>query len=254
MSDLYFQIDKSHFEDVLDQFRKEMQKDINEAVGQLAKMTEMKILELAENGLHTTFDIYKANLSSSSPSSGVYVITLDQKAMWIEEGLPPDFDLKEGLLKKAKPNEKTGYRSVVVPFKHNKGPSKNTPKAQDLVDQVKRVLRQENIPFKKIEKNANGSPRLGLLHKIDIDSKKPTAKASTPALHGLRIYQNQDEKGKVTKGIYTFRTATDSPAGKDKFKHPGLEAKLFMDKAFEWAMETFDRDILPELLKKWGAK
>jgi len=253
MSDLYFQIDKSHFEDVLEQFRKEMQKDINEAVGQLAKMTEVKILELAENGLHTTFDVYKANLSSSNPSDGVYVITLDQKAMWIEEGLPPDFDLKDGLLKNAKVS-KAGYRYAVVPFKHNKGPSKNTPKAQDLVNQVKKVLRQENIPFKQIEKNANGSPRLGLLHKIDIDSKKPTAKASTPALQGLRIYQNQDEKGKVTKGIYTFRTATDSPAGKDKFKHPGLEAKLFMDQAYTWMLSAWENEILPELLKKWGAK
>ena len=274
MSDLFFQIDKSHFEDVLDQFRKEMQKDINEAVGELAKITEMKILELAENGLHTTFDVYKANLTSNSPSAGVYVITLDQKAMWIEEGLPPDFDLKDGLLKNAKVS-KAGYRYAVVPFKHNKESGQNTPKAQDLVDQVKSVLRQESIPFRKIEKNANGSPRLGNLHNIDIDSKKPTAKASTPALQSLRIYQNEiDENGKiikkgetgkvakkdkngnniVVKGIYTFRTATDSPVGKDKFKHPGLEAKLFMDKAFDYAMEKFDRDILPELLKKWGAK
>lgn len=253
MSDLYFQIDKSHFEDVLEQFRKEMQKDLNEAVGKLAEMTEIKILELAENGLHTTFDVYKANLTSRQASAGVYVITLDQKAMWIEEGLPPDFDMKEGLLKNAKVS-KDGHRYAVVPFKHNKNPSQNTPKAQDLVDQVKSVLRQESIPFRKIEKNPNGSPRLGLLHKIDIDSKKPTARASTPALQGVRIYQTQDAKGKVSKGIYTFRTVSDGPAGKDKFIHPGLDAKLFMDKAFEWAMNIWKNELEPELLRKWGAK
>lgn len=253
MNDLYFQIDANKFQDVLEEFRKDLQKDLNKSIQHLTDMTFEKTLEFAEKGLHSTFSIYKANLTSKKVENGVYVISLDQKALWIEEGLPENFDMKPGLLKDAK-TSKEGHRYAVVPFLHNKRPSENTPKAQDLVDQIKKVLRQENIPFQKIEKDKNGSPRLGLLHKIDIDSDKPTAKASTPALKGLRIYQNKDEKGKVSRGIYTFRTVTDGPKGANKFFHPGLDAKLFMDKALEWAEQTFERELLPELLKKWGSK
>lgn len=253
MSDLIFQIDKKHFDDVVEQFRKDLQKDLNEAVKNLADMTLEKTLEFASEGLHTTFSIYKDALSSKRIEAGVYVISLDQKALWIEEGLPENFDMKPGLLKDAKVS-KEGNRYAVVSFQHNKRPSEQGPQAKELVSQIKRVLRQESIPYAKIEKDSNGSPRIGLLHKIDIDSDKPTAKASTPALQGLRIYQNKDEKGKVSRSIMTFRTVTDGPSGKDKFIHPGLEAKKFMDKALTWAEEIFDREILPELLKKWGAK
>lgn len=253
MSDLSFKVNSDDFKGVLEEFRKQLQRELNQAVEHLADMTFEKTLELAGNKLHSTFSIYKDNLSSRKEGAGVYIVSLDQKAMWIEEGLPPNFDLKPGLLKNGK-TSKNGHRYAIVPFKHNKGPSKQTPKAQELTDQIKKVLKQENIPFAKIEKDAYGSPKIGLLHKIDIESDKPTAKASTGALQGLRIYQNKDAKGKVSRGIYTFRTVTDGPNSADKWIHPGLDAKLFMDQAFDWAMKTFDTEILPQLLSKWGNK
>jgi hypothetical protein len=251
MADLLFKMDTSAFESVLDEFKKDLQQELDQAVGNLSEMVLNKTLELAQGGLHTTFHIYKENLSSRKEGTGVYVISLDQKALWLEEGLEENFDMKPGLLKDAK-TSKEGHKYAVVPFKHDTRPSQTTPKAQDLIDQVKRVLKQENIPFKKIETHPNGSPRLGLLHKIDIDSAKPTAKASTPALQGLRIYQKQDTKGKVSRGIFTFRTVTDGPKSADKWMHPGFDAKKFMDTAFDWGVETFEREIMPELLKKWG--
>jgi hypothetical protein len=159
MSNLYFQVDASMFENVLEEFRNDLQKDLNEAIKHLTDITLEKTLEFAEQGLKTTFEVYKDNLSSRQESAGVYIISLKQKALWIEEGLPPEFDLKPGILngKNAKMNAE-GHKYAVVPFKHNKGPSQNTPKAQELVDQVKSVLRQENISFGQIEKHANGSP------------------------------------------------------------------------------------------------
>lgn len=259
MSDLYFKIDEKLFQDVMESCRKDLQDELNEGIRHLTDMTFEKTLELASEGLHTTFDVYKDNLSSRKESAGVYIISLDQKALWIEEGLPENFDLKDGLLNSPKAKTSAdGHKYMTVPFKHNKGPSKNTPKAQGLVDQIKKVLRQEKISF-GMEKNKDGSYKIGsgkngLLHKIDIDSAKPTAKASTPALQGLRIYQKRDEEGKMVRGIYTFRTVTDGPGSEGKFIHPGLDAKKFMDKALEWAEKTFDKEILPELLKKWGTK
>lgn len=265
-SNLIFNVDSKEFEDVAHQFRKDLQKELNEAVKNLADMTLEKTLEFAQEGLRTTFSIYKENLTSRSESGGIYIVALDQKALWIEEGLPADFDMKPGLLKNGKVSKKTGHRYAVVPFKHDKGPSQNTPKAQDLVNQVKGVLKEMGVPFGKIEKHANGSPRLGLLHKVDIDVTRPETKGTQNALQGLRVYQKQEKdaqgnvkrnrKGEavVSKSIMTFRTVTDGPAGSGKFIHPGMEAKKYMDKAFDWAMEKFDREILPELLKKWGEK
>ena len=251
MADLLFKIDENDFKDVLEEFKKDVIKEVNESVGALSEMVFAKTLEFAQAGLHTTFHIYKDGLTTYKEGNGVFVINLDSKALWIEDGLPENFDMKPGLLKNAK-TSKSGHRYAVVPFKHDTKPSQNTPKAQGLIDQVKRVLKQENIPFKKIELDKNGSPRIGLLHKIDIDSAKPSAKASTPALQGLRIYQNKDQSGKVSRGIFTFRTVTDGPAGDGKWIHPGLEAKLFMDKAFEWGVGIWDTQIMPELLKKWS--
>lgn len=251
MPNLLFNINIDDFEGVMEEFKKDLQVELNQAVERLADMTLEKTLEFAGEKLHTTLHIYKDNLSSRKEGTGVYIVSLDQKALFLEEGLPNNFDMKPGLLKNAK-TSKAGNRYAVVPFSHDTKPSQTGPKAQDLIDQVKKVLKQENIPFKKIELDKNGSPRLGLLHKIDIDSAKPTAKASTPALQGLRIYQNKDEKGKVSRGIFTFRTVTDGPKGVDKFIHPGLEANQFMDKAFAWAMDTFDKEIMPELTKKWS--
>jgi hypothetical protein len=223
----------------------------------MADTAHAKILELVDDpssGLKTTNHIYKENLGDPKKESfGVYSITLNEKAVWLEEGSKDPYDLKPGLLAgKSGKTSKDGHRYAIVPFSHNTKPSQTTPKAQALINQVKKVLKQENIPFSKIEKHENGSPRLGLLHKIDIDSDKPTAKASAGALQGLRIYQNKDAKGKVSRGIFTFRTVTDGPASEGKWIHPPTVAHLFMDKAFDFTVEQFDREIMPELLKKWS--
>lgn len=248
MPDLNFKIDSKDFEHVFDKFRKDLQRELNESVQHLASMTFEKTLELAGAKLHSTFHIYKDALSSRKEGNSIYIVSLDQKALWIEEGIPSDFDMKPGLLKKGK-TAKDGKKYRIVPFSHNTRPSQQTQKAKDLTSQIKKILRAENIPFAKIEKNADGSPKMGLLHKIDIKSAPPTAKASHGALEGLRIYQTKSETGNVSRGIFTFRTVKE---GVDKFIHPGLDAQKFMDQSFDWAMKTWDSEILPELMKKWG--
>lgn len=141
-------------------------------------------------------------------------------------------------------------RYKVIPFDHGKSPSMNTPKAQEIVDQIKRELRAVNVPFKKIEYNADGSPRLGKLHTFNFPSERPSRAASHPALSGLSIYQRKLQSGKVKRDIMTFRVVSSKHAG-SKWMHPGLEAQNLMDEAFEWAMKTWDNEILPAIMEKF---
>jgi hypothetical protein len=262
MSDLNFKINSNDFANVLDEFKTQLQRELNQSVRQLAKITYEKTLEIAGQKLKNTLDFYKDNLSMKNDGPSITVITLDEKAVGLEDGTER-FDMKPGLLAGKSGKDGKNGRYAIVPFKHNSKPSQQTQKAQDLTNQIKKVLRQENIPYAKIEKDSNGSPKIGLLHKIDIDSDKPTPKASHPALHGLRIYQNEvkdangnnvkDKQGnnKIERGILTFRTVKE---GQDKWMHPGFRKIGAMDEAFQFAMEQWDSQILPELMKKWGGK
>jgi hypothetical protein len=59
------------------------------------------------------------------------------------------------------------------------------------------------------------------------------------------------DTGKVRRDIMTFRTVSSNPALADKWKHPGLAAKKFLDRSAEWAMDTWEKEILPTILDKW---
>lgn len=144
-----------------------------------------------------------------------------------------------------------GKRYAVIPFKHNKKPTDQTPKAQDLSNQIKGFLRKEKIPYQKLEFNADGSPKLGLLHKFDLDSAKPSAKAKDPALKGLAIYQRMNEKGKVVKDIMTFRVITEDHKAEGKWHHPGSKGVFIIDAAYDWALREWDSTILPSILEKY---
>src|SRR5665213_1885129 len=99
------------------EFAKEVENDINKAVENLATLTRAQIafeVSRGEDKLGTTAKIYMDNLSDATESSaGVWVITLDKPALWIEEGMTAH-DMKPDLLK-GKP-----YR--VIPFKYNTKP------------------------------------------------------------------------------------------------------------------------------------
>jgi hypothetical protein len=222
----------------------EVKQEIEAAVENLATLTHAKIKELADEKLHSTHKTYMDSLEGPEEiSPGVFVITLHQDALFIEEGLKNNFDMKPGLL--------DGKKYRIIPFEHTKGPSQSTPKAQMIVDKLKSELKRAKIPYKKIEKTADGSPRVGLLHKINLPSQKPSPVASHEALHGVRIYQTLNKNGKARRSIFTFRTVSAGPASDGKWIHPGLEKKQFFEKALEWAEKEFETVILPEILNKW---
>jgi len=242
-------IDAASLAKEFEELASEVEKDIKDSMVNLSTIAHAKIVELASKNLHSTREIFLDNLSSPEQiADGIWVISLDQKALFIEEGLPASFDMKPGLLKNGEVSKK-GYKYKVIPFEHGAAPSQMTESAKDIVNKLRVELKKKKIPFKKIEYGADGKPRLGKLHSLNLPSDIP-GKGNTPSLQRVSVYQSA-KNGNVRRDIMTFRTVSNNPESGDKWIHPGLEAQKIMDKAADWAEQTFYDQILPEILDKW---
>lgn len=233
------------FGDIKEQIKEKVEKGVQS----LAAMTHAKVAEMAQGELHSTRHIYMDALGFEQIAPNVWAVSLDaQKAGWIENGRKsgPMFD---DLLRKNAKVSKEGNRYKAIPFEHSKPPSQMTGEAQLLVTRIKSALKKEGIPFKKIEKDASGNPRLGKLHTLNIKSAPPTSRSTSPALFGVNIYQHKTSKGNVRRDIMTFRVISDKQRGTGKWEHPGTEPKNFFEKAYNWATRTWETEILPAILK-----
>ena len=231
-------------------FKLEVEKDIRKAVGDLAAITHAKVSENAQGELKSSRKIYMDNLGYEEVASGIWVVHLGEPALWIEEGIEPNKDMKPDLLKNAKTSKTRGTRYKIIPFQYGKAPSQNTPYTQGVISQIKQKLRKEKVPFKKIEYNKDGSPRTGKLHEFDFGGERP-GRGNTPVMKGLSIYQSV-VGGRVRRDILTFRTVSSGPGSQGKWIHPGFRGKKYMDAAAEWAMNEWESKILPEIMQKWG--
>jgi len=247
------------------EFAKDIEDEMNKSMKNLATLAHAQIKLEASRGedkLKTTLSMYLEALSEPQETApGLYVITLDEKALFIEEGMTAH-DMKPDLLQ--------GRKYRVIPFKYNTKPTDTAPDTQLLISAIQNKLKSEKIPYSKIEYNPDGSPKLGKLHDLkwgvnlrdqskdgrmsgNIGAKVP-GKGNTPRLQGLSIYQKLDQTGNVRRDILTFRTVSAGPAGDGKWMHPGLAAKKYMDKAMEEATRMWEEKILPGILEKWNGK
>lgn len=277
MAGLKINIDAAAIAAQFKEFAVEVEQSIQEGVKALAAQTHAHVLEEAAQKLKTSHKTFRENLGFEEVSPGVWVVSIDEKAMWIEEGIEPGKDMKPDLLKNARAGKNGRYQ--VIPFDPKKNPGSGVsdpstmswPKQnQTIINQqlklgLKEINKQgraeakknggkwENISLTKIEKDANGSPRVGKLHEFDIPSIFPTDKAKHPALKGLTIYQNKDEKGNIRRDVLTFRTVSDNSPS-DSWRHPGYQGQKFLDEAEQWAMNEWENKILPDILKSFGGK
>lgn len=182
-----------------------------------------------------------------------YDITLDASAKWIEEGIPSGFDMVPGLLASSKAKTGTNGRYLVVPFNLSQKP--NTATKAHLQNVLKKELRQRHIPFRKLETDADGRPKTGKLHGMDIEAPpRPDGKimASTPDnisyLKGVGIFQTPNKKGKIERKATTFRTVTESHSGQ-KWIHPGLKGFNGLSDAAQYGKQRME-----ELLREFWEK
>lgn len=251
MSNLKIKIDTASIAAQFKALALEVEQDLNKGIANLAAITHAKVAEMAGDELKSSRKTLTDNLGFEEISPGVWVVSIDEEALWIEEGIEANHDMKPDLLKGATKTSKDGYKYRSISFDHGKAPSQMTGAAQMIVQRIKSNLKKEGVPFKKIEKNPNGSPRTGKLHTFDWGGSRP-GKGNTPELKGVSIYQTVTKSGNVRRDILTFRTVSGGPKSAGKWLHPGFQAKKFLDRAADWAMKEWEDKILPEVLAKYG--
>lgn len=252
---LKFNIDAGKIAEQFKEFALEVERDLQKAVANLAAITDAKIKEMASQELKTSRQTFIDSLGFEEISPGVWVISVDESGLWVEEGITANMDLKPGLLAKNAKTSKSGNKYKVIPFDYGKNPSQVTPSAQIIVAHLRDSLKKEKVSFKKIERNADGSPKIGKLHEFNFGNPGGRmggpGKGNTPALKGLSIYQHMTAAGGVKRSIMTFRTVSSGPASSGKWIHPGEEGKKFMDRAMVFCMDIWEKQILPEIFEKY---
>jgi hypothetical protein len=202
--------------------------------------------------------------------------------MYIEDGLESGFDMLPGLLASDKAKQGKNGKYLVVPFKHNKKSTQQTSMQKTLAKAILNEMGKRGISSKTIERNPDGSPKLGMLHSFTTQPKgdfggpaqksqvippsqgpqgqhyqtKPRGQGQEgpggrPYSWGVRVYQRQKQDGGVEKNVVTFRTASEKASGR-AWIHPGLAALNSIEDAYRWSEHEFETKILPELLKKFG--
>jgi len=245
----------------LKEFAAEVQRDVHRAVKELASNAEAHVaLQAGEELSSPVFKKFIEHLDLTDVSPGIWVISIDEKALWIEEGIEPGMDMKKGLLgsSKAKTSAKTGYKYMVVPFDQGKARGDASGYEFNLRERVRYELRRRKIPFKKLE-NYLAGPNKGQpivsekpLHTLNVGPQEYPGKASTPVLDRVNIYQRMGKNGKVRRDITTFRTVSGDPKYADKWIHPGRKANKFLEEALEWAQKEWETEFLPKIVEKWG--
>lgn len=216
------------------------------------------IKQKAQTSLHLSKQLYMESLEDPHKvKAGYWEIELEEKAEWIEVGIPKNFDMLPGLLKS--PNaktSKTGQRYIIIPFDHSKLGAAKTSKQFALQAQLKSAMKKMNIPFRKVETTPSGTPKTGLIHKFDVMTKpqhrKHSKKDRQPVGHplvskpegrsylqGVRVYQKSNDKGKIEKTNMTFRVAHESHKGK-KWIHPGLTGLGAFEEARQFAEDNWE--------------
>jgi len=254
MSDgnLKFEIDIESLTATLQkEVKAEAQKMIEESVKAASAMTYAKAQELAGEKLGTRLDKYRKALHYREINQGLWVVELDESALWIEEGKKQGSMVDDLLRHNPKINKK-GRRYKAIPFDQGDGArAEGNDKLTSILTMLKTELKSRGVPYKKIEKDETGNAKLGRLHSFNIESPKPTKMASTPALYGVTIYQSKTARGRVKRDIMTFRIVTDEAKREGKWLHPGLEGVNIFETVYEWVNLQWEREILPSLLEKF---
>jgi hypothetical protein len=247
-----------------------VRKEGESLVANLAAQTHAKAIELASERLHTRRQMFVDALSMYQEEN-VWVISLDAKARWIDDGMPRHSMLDSLLSSPKAKRSRDGSTYIVVPFDHSpgSGPSNKTPAQMDLVNVVKAEMKSRKIPWAKIEKDDQGRPRLGRLHSFDITDKPlkthvgpgqgrgevgqvrqgPT---KIPFLAGVSVYQRLGDDGKVKRSVMTFRVASSKHREQGRWIAPAMDGVNILESVHDWALKTVEDEILPELLARFG--
>ncbi len=269
---LYVDINLDALHD-LTKIQEASERAVNDASRDLSAMLHAKVVELANQKLHSRREMFIDNLSWFQVSQNVYVVQLAATARWIDDGRPAS-SMLDSLLNSPKAKQGKNGKYIVVPFEHGpgKGPTNSTPAQQDLVSTLKAEMKKRGVPFGKTERGQDGKPLLGKLHGFKFDMNTPVktqegpgqgwgaigqprqGPTGIPFLQGVNVYQNmaKDKQGKnyVKRSVMTFRVASEAHRSQGRWEHPGLPAMNIFEDAMKWAQDTWDKEMAPMIMDK----
>ncbi len=237
-----------------------MRDAVKAGVETLALQTYTHVQQEVKDKLHSRREMFEKELKMTQEQDGLWSIVVPQKVLWIEEGLDPygpEEMLKGG---KGVKTSKDGNQYKIIPFQHNKGPTEQTPFANSVTDMLKNNLKKMGVNYQKLDTSPDGKPKIGKRVKLDLGGPKRPHWTS-PILDGVTIFQNMrkgpdgktlmNSKGtpKVFRDIMTFRVVSSKHIGTGKWDNPGVEGKEFLDEAYQWALDHWENEILPSIIK-----
>lgn len=219
------------------EFKKEIENDIMNATAVLAKMVRTGISERVEAELKSTRKLYMDNLSEPvEVEPGVWVITLNKEAVFLEDG--GKAGPMTGLLNSPKAKEGKNGKYIAIPIGFSGAPSTMTPSTQQVSLAIRAELKKRKIGYTKIEFDEKGAPKLGMLHKFTTEGEKIKPHHKHSPMEGVTVSQRMGENGQVERSVQIFRTMT----AENIWQHPGT------------APHNFFEDALEEGIKKWNAE
>ena len=245
---------------------------LEQAASELTTKTHEKVLEYARDRLKTRLPKFQAGVKVYQ-EDGVWVIALDKDLAWINDGVAAGSMLPGLLGGKSAKTAKDGHKYAIVPFPQavGSGPT-NTPDWQmDLVESAKTAVKKAGLKWKELELDDQGRPKLGLLHKLKMNTPNKTSegpgqgwgnvgdprvgKTGIQFMQGASVYQREvtdraTGTKSVQRGVITFRTASEKHGAEGRWQYPGLEKTNIFEDAYEWALDELERTVQPQVNEK----
>jgi hypothetical protein len=239
----------------IEKIKNNIKEDVKLAIKTLGSSTLKKAEELAEQHLsNKKLNIYKSALKLEQISEEIVVISLDEKAFWIENGRKSGF--MDELLKSGVRTSKDGSKYRIIPMQESKEQLKVASIGENLASQLKDFLKSKNVRTGKnnLDLDEKGSPRVGKIHTFNIKDLRDKKQISDN-ISRISVFQNKNPKtGKVEKSITAFRVISEKHKESGKWVHPGTVPVKILEKAFKWSEQLWQNELFPAIKAKYEDK
>ena len=200
-------------------------------------------------------------------ADGIWMVELDEQAEWLESGRQATFMgedwwlLKPGKSKTAK----DGSRYRVIPFKQLDGKKDAQGAKPAFAQLIRNQAKRQKVSLTKIETNQDGTPKLGVLHKLNMTPtgsiQESPSLFSMPRtdemaavtglkphsgiykLKGATVIQRKDKKGKVKKETVVFRVISSKHKAEGRWFYPEVQGVNLFPQAEKWALQQWDKMV-----------
>lgn len=273
MTEFTFRTNLGEVADKLGQQAEDIAGRVNSEMQNLSISTHAFVLRHANDNLegwtrNHFFGDMGENVRWNQIAPNIWVVEIDESVAFIEEGRAQTFMgnwlLKDGA--KGVKTAKDGSKYRVIPFSHGKG--SDTQKQPELAAMIKKQLKNKGVTLSKLERNQWDKPRVGVLHKLDLDmprSSYPQKHFSEPRSEknaeklGLKDHtgnfflknavvvqrETTNEKGKkkVSRDVVTFRVISSKHEAEGRWMYPKIDPLNSIPEAYKYAESEWEKIV-----------